>query len=590
MSARGDLASVGAAAKSALERLHGAVVAQDRALAASAAYLTGKAEASGNIALVAELGRDIAFATAVSLAIVIAAPVVAGGATAVAGSAGLSSSAGSALAGSSVALTSTALGAGMEATGRGGAALAVEVMESARTGDGVQWQSVRGEAWAGAGRGAIDGGLAVLAMGLDRGVAPLAGEALGLTGAGAARSVGRGAGAGAVTGSVSGGITGGLDAAYTATLESTSPEAVVDAGVRGAIVGALMGAALGGAGGAWAAHHSAAELEALLSLDPEAFAARYQEILRAMTPDERADFERTLQGRRFVDRDHYEEAAADYAAGKSSLAPEHRYGVGAFEDWSGAASRVDEHAATRQPLSQEDLMDAHALAADRIKSHTGAPVPAGELRGPDPSETRLVASGGLGYKGVFSRISPEQRLGLSESPHLELLDETPLFGWITPDQRAAGYTGAIIAYPPGDTVQVRLDTFFTEYSSRWGKTDPVALAAWAEKELISIHPFVDGNGRVVRLVMDHALQSHGLPPALLHDTSLDLFSTRAAWEAEVRAGVMTSYDLAASHAAAYNAATQSGDVATAAARWGVLIGLCGTPAPLTEQTTTKEPQ
>ena len=53
----------------------------------------------------------------------------------------------------------------------------------------------------------------------------------------------------------------------------------------------------------------------------------------------------------------------------------------------------------------------------------------------------------------------------------------------------------------------------------WLKTDtdshPIELAAEAHYKLVSIHPFVDGNGRTARLLMNLILLQHGYPPALI---------------------------------------------------------------------------
>jgi Fic family protein len=40
---------------------------------------------------------------------------------------------------------------------------------------------------------------------------------------------------------------------------------------------------------------------------------------------------------------------------------------------------------------------------------------------------------------------------------------------------------------------------------------PVALAAWAHFRLVSIHPFIDGNGRTSRLLMNMTLVRFGYP-------------------------------------------------------------------------------
>ncbi len=47
------------------------------------------------------------------------------------------------------------------------------------------------------------------------------------------------------------------------------------------------------------------------------------------------------------------------------------------------------------------------------------------------------------------------------------------------------------------------------------KPHPVELAAEAHYQLVTIHPFVDGNGRTARLLMNLILMQNGYPPALI---------------------------------------------------------------------------
>jgi Fic family protein len=45
--------------------------------------------------------------------------------------------------------------------------------------------------------------------------------------------------------------------------------------------------------------------------------------------------------------------------------------------------------------------------------------------------------------------------------------------------------------------------------------DPVELAAMLHFKFVYIHPFVDGNGRTARLLMNFVLMQRGYPPAIL---------------------------------------------------------------------------
>lgn len=56
---------------------------------------------------------------------------------------------------------------------------------------------------------------------------------------------------------------------------------------------------------------------------------------------------------------------------------------------------------------------------------------------------------------------------------------------------------------------------FGEWLKKPEKLHPIELAAEAHYRLVTIHPFVDGNGRTARLLMNLLLMLHGYPPAII---------------------------------------------------------------------------
>jgi Fic family protein len=61
-----------------------------------------------------------------------------------------------------------------------------------------------------------------------------------------------------------------------------------------------------------------------------------------------------------------------------------------------------------------------------------------------------------------------------------------------------------------------MDMFFDWlFSSK--KEHPVIIAAEAHTRLVSIHPFIDGNGRTARLIMNLILIRNGYTPAVIQN-------------------------------------------------------------------------
>jgi Fic family protein len=69
---------------------------------------------------------------------------------------------------------------------------------------------------------------------------------------------------------------------------------------------------------------------------------------------------------------------------------------------------------------------------------------------------------------------------------------------------------------------------------------PVAFAAEAHFKLVSIHPFIDGNGRTARLLMNLFLMRRGLPPAIIRPR--DRVAYLGALEMAQLGGSRSAYD------------------------------------------------
>jgi Fic family protein len=73
-----------------------------------------------------------------------------------------------------------------------------------------------------------------------------------------------------------------------------------------------------------------------------------------------------------------------------------------------------------------------------------------------------------------------------------------------------------IHLPPSAVKIPRLMAEFMEWYYEYKtKLSTVELAAWVHYKIAHIHPFIDGNGRTARLLMNLILLQHGYPPAVI---------------------------------------------------------------------------
>ena len=75
--------------------------------------------------------------------------------------------------------------------------------------------------------------------------------------------------------------------------------------------------------------------------------------------------------------------------------------------------------------------------------------------------------------------------------------------------------GATHELPPAWEIPALMNDWANWLQAQERELDTVALAALAHHKLVAIHPFIDGNGRTARLIMNLVLMRASYPPAII---------------------------------------------------------------------------
>lgn len=83
-------------------------------------------------------------------------------------------------------------------------------------------------------------------------------------------------------------------------------------------------------------------------------------------------------------------------------------------------------------------------------------------------------------------------------------------------------TGTDFKFSNPSEISVLMKEFFEQLTQQSKQLHPVVLAAWVHIRFVTIHPFIDGNGRLARLLMNLVLLQRGyivtlIPPILRHE-------------------------------------------------------------------------
>lgn len=128
------------------------------------------------------------------------------------------------------------------------------------------------------------------------------------------------------------------------------------------------------------------------------------------------------------------------------------------------------------------------------------------------------------------------------------------------DENAGAYrrenvliSGAKHRPPEHYLVQEQMEQIVRENNDQWSKLHPVHRAALLHGEFVKVHPFIDGNGRTARLLLNFELMKFGYPPTVIkaemrpeYYDSLDLAHTTGEYDKFielVKDCVETSLDL-----------------------------------------------
>lgn len=77
-------------------------------------------------------------------------------------------------------------------------------------------------------------------------------------------------------------------------------------------------------------------------------------------------------------------------------------------------------------------------------------------------------------------------------------------------------TGTTFKFPPAGEIPVLMQTLFAQTMPGFASLHPVVQSAKIHKEIVTVHPFSDGNGRVARLAMNTLLIQYGYMPVQIY--------------------------------------------------------------------------
>lgn len=84
--------------------------------------------------------------------------------------------------------------------------------------------------------------------------------------------------------------------------------------------------------------------------------------------------------------------------------------------------------------------------------------------------------------------------------------------------------------PVGNDMYIQIKNFYADLAWKKEALNPIEYAAWTHAEFVRIHPFIDGNGRTSRLLMNYQLMYAGfLPVSIAKEDRLEYYNALEAY-------------------------------------------------------------
>jgi len=149
-----------------------------------------------------------------------------------------------------------------------------------------------------------------------------------------------------------------------------------------------------------------------------------------------------------------------------------------------------------------------------------------------------VAIGGKELREIYEVINHKKAYGyvkkcISEKKTLDenivkdlhaILTENIIAGGIYRNEEVR-ISGAGFTPPAGNEMYMQIKNFYEDLKIKEKELNAIELDAWTHAEFVRIHPFVDGNGRTSRLIMNYQLLKSGyLPVSIAKENRLDYYN------------------------------------------------------------------